>query len=224
VGDGTETDCQTITVTVNEVNDAPVALDDAYTTNEDTLLTITAPGVLSNDTDVDGDPLTAVLVADVAHGTLALAADGSFTYLPDADWFGVDTFTYQAYDGEDYSEVVTVTITVHDVVDNTPPVAVADEYTMDEDTTLFVDAPGILENDTDPENDVLEAELVDDVSTGTLVLNSDGSFTYTPVKNYYGTVTFTYRAFDGEYYSEPVTVTITVNNVADAIWLVIILK
>ncbi len=64
---------------------------DAYETDEDTLLTITAPGVLVNDTDVDGDPLTAVLVADAAHGTLALAADGSFTYLPDADWFGVDT-------------------------------------------------------------------------------------------------------------------------------------
>ena len=87
------TDTGVISITVTPVNDAPVGVNDAYETDEDTLLTVAAPGVLSNDTDVDGDPLTAVLVADAAHGTLALAADGSFTYLPDTDFLGTDTLS-----------------------------------------------------------------------------------------------------------------------------------
>ena len=73
----------TVTITVTPVNDAPVAANDSYTTNEDTLLTIAAPGVLANDTDVDsGDARTAIVVTDPAHGTLSLSADGSFTYSP----------------------------------------------------------------------------------------------------------------------------------------------
>jgi len=95
----------------------PVAVADNYTTDEDVELVIAvAEGVLANDTD-DG-PLTAVLETDVANGTLVLAADGSFTYMPDADFFGEDSFTYKAYDGELYSEVVTVTITVNAGVPN----------------------------------------------------------------------------------------------------------
>ena len=85
--------------TVNPVNDAPVAVADAYDTAEDTLLTVDAPGVLGNDSDAEADPLTAVLVDNVASGTLSLAADGSFTYEPAADFNGDVTFTYKANDG-----------------------------------------------------------------------------------------------------------------------------
>lgn len=93
----------------------PVAVADSYTTDEDAELVVAAAeGVLANDTD-DG-PMTAVLETDVANGTLLLAADGSFTYLPDAGFFGEDTFTYKAYDGELYSDAATVTITVNEVV------------------------------------------------------------------------------------------------------------
>jgi len=102
---------------VSDLNQAPVAVADAYTMNEDTILTIDAPGVLNNDSDPDSDPITAVLVSDVTNGTLALAADGSFVYTPDADYFGTDTFTYKANDGELDSNVVTVTITINDVPD-----------------------------------------------------------------------------------------------------------
>ena len=76
---------------------------------------VEAPGVLANDTDVEGNDLTAEMVDDVANGTLALAADGSFTYTPNAGFVGEDSFTYKAFDGELYSEVVTVTITVNEV-------------------------------------------------------------------------------------------------------------
>ena len=68
---------------MNAVNDRPVAVGDSYTTAEDTPLTIAAPGVLGNDTDVEGDLLTASLVASPAHGTLTLNTNGSFTYTPD---------------------------------------------------------------------------------------------------------------------------------------------
>src|SRR2546425_2590286 len=74
--------------------------DDSYSTPEDTTLTVAAPGVLANDTDVDGDPLTAILVNGPAHGTLSLNSDGSFTYTPALNYNGPDSFTYKANDGQ----------------------------------------------------------------------------------------------------------------------------
>src|SRR5262245_27241484 len=78
--------------TILDDDSPPVANADAYTVNEDTALTVGAPGVLANDTDPQGDPLTAVLVSGPSHGTLTLNADGSFTYTPSADYNGTDTF------------------------------------------------------------------------------------------------------------------------------------
>ncbi len=110
-------DTGTVTITVNPVNDAPVAVNDSYSTNEDTQLVVTAPGVKSNDADVDGDQLTVSLVSAPTHGGVALSADGSFTYTPDTDFFGTDTFTYKVNDGAASSNVATVTITVNPVND-----------------------------------------------------------------------------------------------------------
>jgi len=204
----------TVTITVAPIQDAPVAVADSYTMNEDTTLTIAAPGVLTNDTDAEGDALTADLVSAPTVGTLTLNADGSFTYTPPADYFGTVTFTYRAYDGVAYSAPATVTITIAPIQD--APVAVADSYTMNEDTTLTIAAPGVLTNDMDADGDPLTAELVTAPTVGTLTLNADGSFTYTPPADYFGTVTFTYRAYDGVAYSTPVTVTIVVDAVNDA--------
>jgi len=94
------------------------AVDDAYAMDEDMVLTVDAAnGVLANDTEPEGDPLTAVLVEGPLHGQLALAADGSFVYTPDADYFGTDTFTYVANDGTVDSNIATVTITIADVAE-----------------------------------------------------------------------------------------------------------
>ena len=112
VSDGVVSDCETVTVTVNEVNAAPVAADDSYSTVEDTVLTVAVPGVLGNDTDVDGDALTAVRVDAPAHGTLTLNPDGSFIYEPAANYSGGDSFTYQANDGHADSNVATVSLVV----------------------------------------------------------------------------------------------------------------
>ena len=100
---------------------APVAVDDEASTDEDVELVVAAPGVLGNDTDDDGDALTALLVDDVSDGVLGLASDGSFTYQPDPNFNGEDSFTYRANDGQADSNLATVTITVNPI--NDPPVA-----------------------------------------------------------------------------------------------------
>ena len=94
------------------VNHPPVAANDAYTINENTTLTTSAPGVLLNDTDADHDPLTAVLLTGPSNGTLTLNPNGSFTYTPNHNYVETDTFTYEAYDGMAYSNIATVSITV----------------------------------------------------------------------------------------------------------------
>jgi hypothetical protein len=93
-------------------NNPPVANPDAYSTTQDTVLSVAASGVLGNDTDPESDPLTAVKVADPSHGTLLFQSDGSFVYTPASHFFGTDSFTYKAYDGTSYSNTATVTLTI----------------------------------------------------------------------------------------------------------------
>ncbi len=104
------TSATTVTITVASVNDLPVAGNDAYTTVRGSALTIAAPGVLANDSDVDGT-LTAVLVSGPANGTLTLGSNGSFTYTPGVGFSGTDSFSYQAWDGTGGS-TATVTLSV----------------------------------------------------------------------------------------------------------------
>jgi VCBS repeat-containing protein len=177
-------------------------------------LNLSAPGVLTNDSDIDGDSLTAILVSDVSHGTLTLNPSGWFTYTPATDYAGSDFFTYRAFDGTDYSNTATVSITVHAV--NHAPEAVGDTYTMAEDAALSVPVgTGVLSNDTDSDTDPLKAVVVANVSHGVLVFNDDGSFTYTPAADFAGTDSFTYKVNDGLADSGAATVTITVSPVND---------
>ncbi len=100
---------------------------------------------------------------------------------------------------------------------NDPPVAVDDSYTVDEDVTLVVAEPGVLSNDWDNQGQNLTVSLVTGVTTGTLTLSANGSFTYVPAAGFDGIVTFTYRAFDGQAYSAPATVTITVTDIREVV-------
>jgi Big-like domain-containing protein len=109
----------TLAQEVRVVDRPPMAVSDAYAVNEDALLNVGAPGVLGNDSDPDGNPITAAKVGDPAHGTVALNADGSFTYTPAANYYGPDAFTYQASDGTLRSGTATVSIAVNPV--NDPP-------------------------------------------------------------------------------------------------------
>jgi len=173
------------------VDITPVAVDDMYQAIEEQTLTVAAPGVLTNDTDDEDDPLTASLVDDVEHGTLTLASDGSFVYTPEPDYYGEDTFTYVANDGYGDSEPATVTINIRNVNDS--PVAMDDFYETDQDTSLNVPAPGVLGNDVDPDpTDNLKADLKTAPLHGSIVLNEDGSFTYIPEAGFFGTDSFVY--------------------------------
>jgi VCBS repeat-containing protein len=101
-----------VTITISPVNDPPVAVDDAYSVAEDTTLNVAAPGVLGNDSDTDGDPLTAALLSNVSHGSLNLNSNGSFTYTPDTSFSGIDSFEYTSDDGSGNTDTATVIITV----------------------------------------------------------------------------------------------------------------
>jgi VCBS repeat-containing protein len=100
--------------------------------------------------------------------------------------------------------------------DNNAPIADNDSYTANEDQVLQVAAPGVLDGDTDADADPLTAVLASGPSHGTLVLNANGSFTYTPAPNYFGPDSFTYRASDGTAQSNLATVSLTINSINDA--------
>src|SRR6185436_3844299 len=182
----------TVTITITPVNDTPLAVnDDNYTTPEDTTLTVAARGILTNDFDADGDLLSALLVNTTTNGVLTLGTNGGFVYVPNTNFNGVDHFTYRATDGSLTSGVATVTITV--LPANDFPLANNDAYTTPEDTTLTIATPGILANDVDVDGNALQSVLVSTVLHGTLNLNTNGAFVYTPSLNYTGLDTFTYR-------------------------------
>jgi|GEM_PF-5946072 len=191
--------------------EALVAQADRYSLLwNDVINVAAAQGVLANDFSPYLATPSVVLVNDTADGVLSLSSDGSFTYTPDPNFHGKDTFTYRITDGIAVSNEATVTISV--TKPNTQPVAYDDEYTITKNTSLVLAVPGVLENDADADGDALEAVLLDLPTYGSLLLNTDGSLTYTPPANFTGTDTFTYQAWDGHELSNVATVTIGVNN------------
>lgn len=202
-------DSAAVTVAVaadGDPNAVPVAVDDTCTVAQDAALGVAAPGVLTNDYDLDGDPLTATLVSGPAHGALTLNPDGSFSYTPESGFSGEDGFAYRASDGAASSAAATVTITVTPAAGNRAPVALADVYVLPKRSNT-VPAPGVLANDWDPDGDALRAVLVAGPKGGTLKLNADGSFTYKP-RILGAPDSFSYQVTDGALVSEPVTVSI----------------
>lgn len=310
-----QTSTFTFTWRVANVNRPPVANADTFTVNEDAVLN---GNVLTNDSDPDGNALTATLVSDVTRGALVFNQNGTFTYTPAAGINGTDSFSYRATDGVATTGTVTVSLTIAAVNDapsftagasqtvnedaaaqsiagwatnlsagpanesaqtlsfvvtnsNTalfsqqpavsaagtltyqlapnrngsavvtvslrdsggtanggtdtsapqtftitvnpvddPPAVIADSYSIATTGVLNVPAPGVLGNDTDPDGTALTATLVSTVSSGTLTLNPNGSFIYTPASGFTGTTSFTYRAGDGTSTSAIATVTLTV--------------
>jgi VCBS repeat-containing protein len=201
------------------INHAPVAVEDTYSTDEDTVLNVAAPGVLTNDSDVDGDPLTAVQVIGPANGTLTLNANGSFTYTPNADFNGTDTFTYRANDGTADSNVATVTITVT-AVNDPPTLDPIGDMTIDEDAPeQTVNLTGIT---TGAANEI-QTLVVTAVSSDPSIIpnptvtytspNATGSLSFTPVPDANGSVNITVTVNDGvDTFQRTFTVTVTAVN------------
>src|SRR5262249_26066628 len=145
----------TVALTVTAVNDPPTAGADSATTDEDVAVTV---AVLANDTDVDGDALAVSSFTQGGHGSVTANAGGTLMYMPAADYYGIDAFTYTISDGHGGTDTATVTVTVRPV--NDAPVAANDSYTVAAGATLQVAAPGVLGNDTDVDGDALSAALV----------------------------------------------------------------
>ncbi len=196
----------TVALTVTPVNDAPTANAQSVSTPEDVSLAITLNG-----NDVDGDPLSYVIV-DVPSSGVLNGSGANRTYTPNADFNGNDSLTFMVNDGQIDSAVVTVSIDVTAV--NDAPLATADSYSLDQDTTLSVVAPGVLGNDSDVDGDSITASLVTTTGKGSLTLGSDGSFDYTPDPGFVGSDSFSYQANDGSIGGNTVTVSLTVNAVS----------
>lgn len=192
--DGTSNSTQaTVTIEINPINDAPIALNDTYTISEDSFLAITSPGILINDYDVDGDSLFAIIDTTTNNGILSVNSNGSFSYIPDANFAGLDSFTYLVNDGSVNSNVATVNITI--VPENDAPIAQDDFAETQQNIPVIID---VLKNDFDAENDSLDVIVSSDASqtAGTVELE-DGKILFTPKLNFVGNTTFSYAVSDG---------------------------
>ena len=189
-------------------NDVPVAQGQSVGTAEDTPVSLTLTA-----TDPDAEPLTFSIAATPAHGTLSVSG-ASVIYTPAPNYNGPDNFMFKANDGRADSNVAMVSITVTPV--NDAPMASDDSLSTNEDTPLTIPAVALLGNDVDLDNSSLTVAIETGPSMGTLAANPDGSLTFTPPPNVFGSATFTYRASDGSLSSNLATVTITVLPVNDA--------
>ncbi|WP_149980775.1 tandem-95 repeat protein [Pseudoalteromonas rhizosphaerae] len=201
----------TVTLTINAVNDAPVALDNTAQLQEEGSFEV---NVLGNDSDVDiGDSLdvsSVTVVSAPSNGQTQVTATGAIIYTANADYYGDDSFTYTVKDSNGaVSNLATVTMTVNPV--NDAPVAQTQTLSLDEDASLLITLLA-----TDIENDSLTYRIDTDVAHGTLVQQSSDSWLYSAAADYNGSDSFTFVANDGALDSAPVSVNLTVNAVNDA--------
>ncbi|MBK1810420.1 tandem-95 repeat protein [Clostridium sp. YIM B02505] len=193
----------TVNLTVKPINDAPTSNGQTLNTNEDKVLTGTLTG-----TDIDGDILKYYVVSGTSHGTLNINLDGTFTYTPNKDFNGQDSFTYKVNDGTVDSALATVIINISPV--NDAPIAYGQSLNVDEDNVLNDTLTGF-----DIDGDMLSYYVVTGPTHGILTINEDGTFTYTPNKDYNGQDSFTFKTYDGSEYSTPALVSLTVKPVND---------
>ncbi|MEI7667937.1 MAG: Ig-like domain-containing protein, partial [Erysipelotrichaceae bacterium] len=194
----------TVSITINPVNDAPVANDDSFTIAE----AGTYGGTLSA-SDVDGGPLSFSVDTSPSHGSVLINPNGTYSYTHDGTETLSDSFTFKVYDGALY-DYATVFITV--TAENDPPVTLGDTITVNEGATIS-NHPFDM---SDPEGNALVVSIVDWPVHGLLTNNGDGTFTYAHDGTETLSDSFTFKAFDGQYYSNISTVSITVTPVNDA--------
>jgi len=224
--DGEDMTKATVTVTVKQVNDAPVAKADTTTTREDTAVTY---NVLSNDTDVDTDTalnlatpqhaktefsITKIALSGGTNGTASYSG-GSITFTPNKDYVGTQVISYEMSDGHGLTSSNTLSVIVGSENDN--PVAGDDEMSTTEDHAVTIN---VLTNDTDADiGDTLHFEsFVGSVASlpGTFTTNANGSVTFTPRANYNGSFTVDYYVSDSTNLTDVGTISISVSAVNDA--------
>ena len=201
-----EVDQATVTVNVlpdsnGPENDAPFAVDDFATTTK----RVPVEGdLLANDVDPNGDSLTInmIPVQQPSNGTLVINRNGTFIYTPNPGHEGTDSFVYEVCDPDGVCSQATAYITTFNHV----PIAVDDEFDL---ATAESVNGNVLNNDSDPDGDPLTASLMDEPLHGTVILNSDGTFTYTPGATFAGNDSFTYEVCDDTGACSSATVTFT---------------
>lgn len=177
------------TVTLNVTNTAPGAHDSSLSIGHDRTLS----GIVSA-SDTENDVLAASVVSNVTHGNLSLNSNGTFVYTPTPGYSGSDSFTYNVSDGVASSGTATVNLSVLE----TAPTSGNDYYMTGSGQALTVAAAqGVLSFDSDDQADTLTPSVVSNVTHGTLSLNANGSFTYTPNSGFTGLDSFTYKDSDG---------------------------
>jgi gliding motility-associated-like protein len=164
----------------------PLAVDDAVSTNEDTSVVIDP---LDNDTDGNGDVLD-ISSATAGNGTVTINDDGTITYVPNPNYCGTDTITYTVCDGSGLCDTGIIVVTV--VCVNDPPIAVDDVANTGEGDPVTVD---VTDNDSDVDGDILTVTNAT-AGNGTVVINGNGTITYTPNEGFCGTDTITYTVCD----------------------------
>ncbi|OGO17610.1 MAG: hypothetical protein A2Z14_17070 [Chloroflexi bacterium RBG_16_48_8] len=185
-------------------NEAPVAMDDEYSVDMEAELVIDAPGVLENDSDVDGDSLSVILVTNVANGSLTLNGNGSFAYKPQIGFMGIDGFEYCTTDGLEESNVAKVKIVVEPL--NYIPEAVDDTVSTEEETPLVID---VLGNDLGLGDTPVALTITSQPENGIVEIIED-QIQYTPNEDFIGVDTFSYTVTDADDESSSAVVTITV--------------
>ncbi|MGQ5525154.1 retention module-containing protein, partial [Chitinimonas sp. PSY-7] len=193
----------TITIDVTPANDAPVTANYQHTTEEDKPVSgkVTA-------TDVDGDRLTYSTGIGPTHGTVTVKSDGTWTYTPTNDYNGTDSFTVTVSDGN--GGVTTSTITIDVTPANDVPVATNYQHTTEEDKPVSGSVTA-----TDVDGDTLSYSKGSDPAHGTVTVKPDGTWTYTPAKDYNGTDSFTVTVSDGNGGVTTSAITIDVTPVDD---------
>ena len=176
------------TLASSQQNRAPVSANGTATTSEDTVLS----GALPPSTDLDGDAITYSRASDPSMGTVAVNANGSYTYRPNANVNGTDSFTFNVSDGKGGRNTYTQTITITAV--NDPPVSANGSTTISEDTSLA----GTLRGASDADGDPVVYALASNPGKGTAAVNADGRYTYTPNPDANGTDTFGFTVSDGK--------------------------
>jgi hypothetical protein len=196
-----------VNITIASVNDVPTSVSDTAATDEDVAVDI---NVIGNDTDADGDHLYVTEVTSPGHGTAVISEDGTIIrYTPDANYSGPDSFTYTISDGKGGTATATVNIVVS-LVNDAPTVA-GTSITISEDEQYTGTLPPV----SDVDSNTFVYELVEAPTHGTIVLNSNGTYTYIPETNYNGPDSFKFKVNDGQSYSNVATVNITVTQVND---------
>ncbi len=204
-----------VTIRVNSSNQAPLAVNDSGTINQNTALTLTAAQLLANDSDPEGDQISLVSVTNPINGQVVRDSNGNITFTPNANYAGNASFQYTIRDTEGATSTATVNIIVNSV--NRPPVAVNDSFSTRQNRLVSIPTSILLANDSDPDGNTLTFVSVSNATDGQVSYDGRSSVAFTPNTNFIGNATFQYTVKDSQGATSTGTATVYVfpyNNIA----------